>query len=381
MNQTIYLDYAASTPVDDDVLKSMLPYFQDKFYNPSANYLLAKNVNNDLKQARNQVASVLGARFQEIIFTAGGSEANNLAIHGIMKRFPDKHIISSYLEHDSVLSPIKEYDYSFAKVKSDGLIDLSSVESLIQDNTVLITLMIANNEIGTIQPIKQLMQIVERIRFFRLNNKNYLPLYVMADGCQATNYIDLHVSRLKVDMLTLNGSKIYGPKQSGILYLKHGVQIQPIINGGGQEFNLRSGTENMAGSVGFTTALLKAQSIKKDEVIRLRKLQDNFIKLVNQKLTGTFINGSLKHRLPNNVHLTFPGFDNERLLIELDNRGIMASAGSACSAASMKPSHVLSAIGMPDDLIRSSLRFTFGRSTTLLMLEQTIKELIDITKK
>ncbi len=381
MNQNIYLDYAASTPVDEDVLKAMLPYFTEKFYNPSAIYLSAKAVKDDLKNARKQIAFLLGAKSEEIIFTAGGSEANNLAIHGVMKQFPDKHIITSDLEHDSVLLPIKEYDYSLAKVKADGVIDLASIQSLITDNTVLITLMVANNEIGTIQPVKQLSRLVADIRADRIKNKNSVPLYVMADGCQATNYLDLHVSQLGVDLLTLNGSKIYGPKQSGILYLRHGVKILPIIIGGGQEFNLRSGTENMAGNIGFATALNKAITIKKEEAIRLKKLQNDFIRLINQELPEVLVNGSLKFRLPNNVHLTFPGLDNERLLFELDNRGIMASAGSACSAANLKPSHVLSAIGLLDNDIRSSIRLTFGRSTTWPMLEITIKKIVDIIKK
>ncbi len=373
MDKIVYLDNAASTPVDSQVLDDMLPYYKDKYYNPSSIYWSAKLIKDDLNQARAEVASLLGARHQEIIFTAGGSEANNLAIHGFMSNYPEHHIVTSDLEHDSVRLACEKYNNSKALVLQDGLIDLESVKKLINDKTVLITLMIANNEVGTIQPVGKLVDMVFEVRRQRLINGNHLPIIIMSDGCQATNYLDLHVSRLKVDLLTLNASKMYGPKQSGILYKRQSVLLKAIIDGGGQEFNLRSGTENMPNIIGFSSAFKKTQAMKKQEVIRLKKIQHDFIDLIQTKIPNSIINGSLKYRLPNNVHITFPGIDNERLLMELDNHGIMASAGSACSASSLKPSHVLSVMNITDELIRSSIRLTMGRSTQWTDMERLVK--------
>lgn len=380
MDKIIYLDNAASTPVDSEVLDDILPYFKDKYYNPSSIYWPAKLIKDELNQARADVALLLGARHKEIIFTAGGSEANNLAIHGFMSSYPDNHIVTSDLEHDSVRFACEKYNNSKALVFQDGLIDLDSVKKLINDKTVLVTLMLANNEVGTVQPVSKLVDIILEVRRQRLINKNPLPIMIMSDGCQATNYLDLHVSRLKVDLLTLNASKIYGPKQSGILYKRQNVQLKAIIDGGGQEFNLRSGTENMPSIIGFSSAFKKAQTMKKQEVIRLKKIQLNFIDLIQTRIPNSIINGSLKYRLPNNIHLTFPGIDNERLLMELDNQGVMASAGSACSASSLKPSHVLSAMNISDELTRSSIRLTMGRSTEWTDMEKIVKILQNLIK-
>ncbi len=362
MKRTIYLDYAAATPVDPIVLKVMQPYFVDEFYNPSALYLNSQKVSKDLENARTSVASILGVKPAEIIFTAGGTEANNLAIVGLMIQHPEANVVTSEIEHDSVLKPAREFNHRKVKTLPDGCIDLSDLAKKIDDQTVLVSIMYANNEIGTIQPIREVAKIVQKIREERQKSDNKLPLYLHTDACQAANYLDLHVHRLGVDLVTINGGKIYGPKQSGALFVAANVKLEPIIFGGGQELGLRSGTENVAGDIGFAEALKIAQDKKEGEVARLQKLQQQFIDGL-QKLPNVTINGSLKNRLPNNVHATFTGQDNERLIMQLDELGIMCAAGSACSASSEEVSHVLHAVGLSDTQAQSSLRFTMGQQT------------------
>lgn len=360
----IYLDYAAATPIDPVVIKAMQPYFSDKFYNPSAIYLASKEVAKDIHQARCLVAHWLGARPAEIIFTAGGTEANNLAIHGVMQQHPSANLVVSSVEHESVMRPVEQYDVRQAAVKADGRLDEDRLKHLIDDKTVLVSVMYANNEVGTIQPLKQVAQLIDLVRKDRIARDVKLPIYLHSDGCQAANYLDLQTARLGVDLMTLNGGKIYGPKQSGALFVKSNVQLQPLINGGGQERGLRSGTENVAGIVGFAVAMDTAQTMRREEADRLTGLQKKFLELARTKLPGCAVNGSLKHRLPNNIHLTIPGKDNETLLMQLDEQGIMCAAGSACTASSQEPSHVLKALGLSDQDAHSSLRFTMGRATT-----------------
>jgi cysteine desulfurase len=377
----IYLDYAAATPLDARVKTVMDPYWSRMFYNPSATYLAAKRVAEDLGQARSQVASLLGARLNEIIFTAGGTEANNLAVHAVMQAHPGANVVVSNIEHDSILEPAKRYRYKACRVGADGRIDLADLIAKIDDKTVLVSIIYANNEIGTIQPIRDIAALLIQARQRRQSQGNKLPLYFHIDACQAASYLDLHVGRLKVDMMTLNGGKIYGPKQSGNLYVKTGTVLIPQIVGGGQEYNRRSGTENVAANVGMACALSLVQSRREFEVARLRTLQDYFLNLIADKLPNAFINGSLKHRLPNNVHLTLPGFDNERLMMQLDEAGIMCATGSACSASNEEPSHVLKAIGLSDSDAQASLRFTMGRTTTKADVTYVVKTLAQIVDK
>ncbi|MDB5169754.1 MAG: Aminotransferase [Candidatus Saccharibacteria bacterium] len=364
MTKPIYLDYAAATPLDDRVLAAMQPFFADDFYNPSALYDAARQTRKTLEAARAQAAAVLGARPSEIVFTAGGTESDNLAIQGIMRRFPDANIITSAIEHDAVLAPAGQYNHRLAPVHNDGLVDLEQLEKLIDDNTVLVSIMYANNEIGSVQPISKIAQKLQAVRDERRRSGNKLPLYFHTDACQAGQYLDLHVSRLGVDLLTINGGKMHGPKQSGLLYVRGGLELEPLILGGGQERGLRSGTENVAACVGLAVALELAQVQRHDESRRLQALQKQFFTAIETQLPQAVIRGSRKLRLPNNVHLTIPGIDNERLLIQLDEAGILAAAGSACSASSETPSHVLRALGLNDDEARASLRFSMGRGTT-----------------
>lgn len=374
----IYLDHAAATPVDKDVLAVMQPYLTEQFYNPSATYLPAKGVKTALDNARARVAQWLGAKQNEIIFTAGGTEANNLALQGVLRRFPNCSVTISSIEHDSVLLPAQQFNCSVAFVTEKGRVDLGDLRGKIGEETVLVSIMYANNEVGTIQPIREIADIVREIREIRKKTGNTTPLYLHTDACQAANYLDLRVARLGVDMMTLNGGKIYGPKQSGVLYVASHVDLAPLIYGGGQERGLRSGTENVAGAVGFAAALDKAQSMRKAETFRLTSVQHHAFRQISEKLRSAVVNGDTKHRLPNNIHITLPGYDNERVLLQLEAAGILAAAGSACSASNEEPSHVLRAMGLSDAEAQSSLRFTIGRSTTEKDIDKLVATLQQI---
>lgn len=376
--EAIYLDYAAATPVDPAVLETMLPYFTERFYNPSALYAASQRVKKELEAARGTVAQLIGARPIEVTFTAGATEANNLAIHGVMRAFPGRKMIVSAIEHDSVLETARQYNGVEAAVNDQGIVDVQALQGLIDDDTVLISIMLANNEIGTVQPIRTITKMVGEIRKERRSRGVELPLYVHTDAAQAANYLDIHVARLGVDLLSLNGGKIYGPKQSGALYVRSGTRLQPLIYGGGQEHGLRSGTENVAGSIGMAKALDITAATRETETHRLQQLQQHFIHDLQKALPDVVVNGSTKRRLPNNVHITLPGQDNERLLFALDEHGIQAAAGSACSASSEEASHVLHALGLSDEAARASLRFTMGRQTTEEQLSTVVKTLAAI---
>ena len=380
-HKTIYLDYAAATPMLDEVIEAMKPYSKTYFYNPSATYLAAKKVGQDIESARSKVAHWLGARSSEIVFTAGGTEANNLAIHGIMKRYPKANIVISAIEHESIIAPAALYECRIVSVLSDGRINLEELEKNIDDNTVLVSIMYANNEIGTIQPIRDISRIVAKKRALR--GVDELPLYLHTDACQATNYLDLHVARLGVDLMSINGGKIYGPKQSGVLYVKAGASLKPMIEGGGQEHGLRSGTENVSAIIGLATALDIVQSDRQDElkVKLIPELRELFFAELEQKIPKAVINGSRKYRLSNNIHFTIPNTDNERVLMELDENGIQAAAGSACNASDETPSHVLRAIGLTDSDAQSSYRMTIGRYTTKEEIKATLLALQRIISK
>lgn len=381
MNAPIYLDYAAATPLDPSVLAAMMPYLTDRFYNPSASYMAAREVRKEVDAARAKVAFWLGARPAEIIFTAGGTESDNLAIRGIMDRFPDGNVIVSAIEHDAVLKPAMEYDCRIAPVKPDGVADIDALRALIDDRTVLISVMYANNELGTVQPIRDLSVLIGVLRKERKRQGNERPLYLHTDACQATPYLDLHTSRLGVDLLTLNASKMYGPKQVGALYVRAGVTLLPYVRGGGQERGLRSGTENVAGIIGLAAALDMVQARRHEEGRRLAVLQKHCVELLRSTLPDVRVNGSLKHRLPNNVHITIPGADNERIMMQLDEAGIQIATGSACSASSSRPSHVLDAIGLSNDEARSSVRITMGLATDEYAIERSVGALADCVSK
>jgi cysteine desulfurase len=378
MSDFVYLDHAAATPLDPAVADVMMPFWTEQFYNPSATYAPAVAVHKSLAAARVRVAGVLGARPSEIIFTAGGSEANNLAIHGVMRTWPDSNIVVSAIEHDSVLAPARRYDCREAAVGPDGRLQLDKLLAKIDDQTVLVSVMYANNEVGTLQPIRELARALTEVRRARQAAGSDRPLLLHTDACQASNYLDLHVARLGVDLMTLNGGKVYGPKQSGALYVKAGVSLTPLIDGGGQEQGLRSGTENVPAIIGFAQAFEQAQAMRQAEAKRLQSLQQTAFKQIGELLPQAVVNGSIKQRLPNNLHLTIPGADNERLLLQLEAKGILAAAGSACSASDEEPSHVLRAMGMSDEDARASLRLTMGRATTAEHMDWAIRTLAEL---
>ena len=381
--KSVYLDYAAATPMDARVTRAMQPYFSEQFYNPSATYLAAKSIAQDVQHARASVAGILGVRPAEIIFTAGGTEANNLAILGVAESFPASHIVTTALEHDSVRAPIarlKQQGWTATEVKPkpDGLVDALAITGAVTDKTVLVSVMQANNEIGTIQPIGEITRELELIKNRRRAAGNKTPLYLHTDACQAANYLDLHAHRLGVDLMTLNGGKIYGPKQSGVLFVASRVRLAPQVHGGGQELNKRSGTENVAAIMGFAKALEIAQNMRREESNRLSVLQKQFIELLKSEIPQANVNGSLNHRLPNNVHITIPNADNERLIFALDDLGVQCAAGSACSASKEESSHVLRSLGLTDEDARASLRFSMGRGTTQDEIAKTVKALAKI---
>lgn len=378
MKNWIYLDHAAATPLDKQVLAAMQPYFSDNFYNPSATYLPAVKVRQDVENARARVAHWLGARPSEVVFTAGATEANNLAIRGVLSKFPDGNLVVSAIEHDSVLETARQYQHQEAPVNKQGIVDTDQLVKLIDDKTVLVSVMYANNEVGTIQPIRRISQELDRIRVQRRAQGNERPLYLHTDAAQAANYLDLHVARLGADLITINGGKIYGPKGSGTLFVSHTVGLTAQLSGGSQERGLRSGTENVPSIIGLAVALEAAQKQRGEESERLGKLQKLFWNLLKEKLPQAVVNGSTKTRLPNNMHVTFPNQDNERLILELEQKNILVAVGSACSASSEEPSHVLRAMGKTDDEAQSSLRFSLGRQTTEDHIRQTIDALAEI---
>lgn len=373
---TKYFDYSAATPLCKEAMHAMEPYYADLFYNPSALYMPARRVKQDLEEARSKIAVAMGARPGEIIFTAGGTEANNLAIHGVMTNYPDKKILISAIEHEAVIEPTSSFKHSSILVNDKALVDINNLEEQIDDDTVMVSVMYANNEVGTIQPISEIAQLIKRVNRERQKKRVKLPLYFHTDACQASSHLDIHVSRVGADLITINGGKIYGPKQSGALYVRAGIKLAPLILGGGQENGLRSGTENVAGAVGLSVALDVARSKALSEKKRLEAIRDNCIKQLSEKIPETIILGHLKKRLPHNVCFAIPGIDNERLMMLLDERGFQVATGSACQASSEKPSHVLTAMGLSDEVARSTLRLSFGRETT----DDSVNNLINAIK-
>lgn len=359
MNKAIYLDNAATTAMDKRVFEKMKPYFGEIYGNPSSFHSDGKRAKDAIEEAREKVARVLNCKISEIIFTAGGTESDNLAILGLAKTKGKGHIITSKIEHHAVLYPCEYlekngFNVSYIKVSKDGIVSVEDVVSAIQQDTLLISIMYANNEIGTIQPIKEIVRAVKK------KNKNIL---VHTDACQAGGVLDIDVNDLGVDLMTLNGSKLYGPKGVGVLYKRTGIKIEPLIYGGGQENGMRPGTENVAGIVGFAEGLELAQKNKDKENKRLTILREKLISGILKNISGTELNGSREHRLPNNVNISFSKVEGEAVVLYLDSYGVCAATGSACASRSLEPSHVIKALGKSDEVAHSSIRFTLGKDT------------------
>ena len=385
-NKIIYLDHAATTPVDPRVLRAMQSYWSKEFANPSALYKSGVKAAEAVSTARSDIAAVLNCNPREIIFTAGGTESNNMAILGTARAYQKQHskpghIITSPIEHHSVLhvmDALKQWGWkiSYAKVNREGFVDVSELKKLARKDTALISVMYANNEIGTIEPISEIGKWLSGLNKARLQ-KGYPRILFHTDACQAAGALELDVNKLKVDMLTLNGSKIYGPKQIGVLYLRQGVEIDPIIHGGGQERDLRSGTENVPAIVGLATALKLVQHSREKESKRLLQLQKHFIDRLLKKVKGSSLNGPTPGplRLPNNINISFDKIEGESLMIYLDAKGIEVATGSACTASSVDPSHVLTAIGLSEQQSYNSIRITMGDGTTKADLDFVLGEL------
>ncbi len=379
--RAIYLDHAATTPVDPRVVKKMQPYFTKAFGNPSSLYKAGIEAKTALEDARSKIGFALRASGSEVVFTSGGTESINLALQGIARAHGMKgRIIVSSIEHHAVLR-CAEYlikqgvDVVEIPVDSEGNISVDALEKALTPETFLVSLMYANNEVGTIQPLAKFAQLI------RKKEKEFSSrMYFHTDACQAPGSLPLNVRELGVDLLTLNASKMYGPKGVGILYVRRGVKIEPVIFGGNQERAMRSGTENVAGAVGMAEALALVCGDVQKERDRLMKLRDDFMKKI-EKIPGARINGARKNRLANNINVTFDGLKGEAIVIHLDEYNIQASTGSACTSTELEPSHVLLAMGKSDAEAEASVRFTLGRTTTKQDLDYTAKVLQEIVAR
>lgn len=372
-----YFDYAATTPVDPGVLEEMLPYFKDSFGNPSSIYSYGREAKKAVEEARSKIANLIGADSKEIFFTAGGSEADNWAIKGIAMKLKDKgnHIITSKIEHHAVLHVCQYlekhgFEVTYLPVDENGFINLKDLKNSITNKTILISIMFANNEIGTIQPVKEIGEIAKEHN-----------IYFHTDAVQALGNTKINVNDMNIDLMSMSSHKIYGPKGVGALYIKKGVKIDPFIHGGAQERRKRAGTENVPGIVGFGKAAEIASNSLEEHIKRTVKLRDKLITGILENIDYVRLNGDPIKRLPGNVNVSIEFVEGEALLLNLDMIGVCASSGSACTSGSLDPSHVLLAIGLPHEIAHGSLRLTIGRYTKEKDIDYVIEELPKIVDK
>ena len=375
--KNIYFDNAATTKLDEEVLQEMMPYLTENYGNASSIYKIGRESRKAVETAREKIAKVLNCKPNEIYFTAGGSESDNTAIKGIARANKNKgnHIITSKIEHPAVLETCKElekegFEVSYISVDENGIINLEELKNTIKPTTILITVMFANNEIGTIQPIAEIGQIAKE------NN-----IYFHTDAVQAVGSIKIDVQKLNIDSLSLSGHKFYGPKGIGALYVKTGVRFEKLIAGGHQERNKRAGTENVAGIVGIGKALELAYDNLDEHNEKIRKLRDYYVEQVKEKIPYIKINGDMEKRLPGNSNISFRFIEGEGLLLNLDLKGICASSGSACTSGSLDPSHVLLAIGLPHEIAHGSLRITIGKYNTKEEVDYLVENLVEIVNR
>ncbi len=371
----IYLDHAATTPLAPEVLKKMLPFFTGNFGNPGSIHAQGQTAKNAVEKARRTIAEILHCEPREIIFTSGGSESDNLALRGILR--PGDHLIISEIEHPAVLRTAEilaknGVELTKIPVARNGIVEVAAVTAALRPNTKLISIMLANNEIGTLQPVREIGKFLQ---------KNRPEIRLHTDAVQAGGILELDVRYLNVDLLSLSAHKFYGPKGVGILFVKNGVKLIPQISGGHQENGIRAGTENVAGIVGAAEALKLAEKIRAKEAARLTKLRDNFVAQILREIPQAQLNGDAVNRLPGNANISFFGIEGESILLRLDFVGISASSGSACSSASLEPSHVLRALKIPHEWLHGSIRFSLGKATTAKELKRTVRELKKIVRE
>ena len=372
----IYLDHAATTPTDPRVVEAMAPYWTEQFGNPSSAYSLGEQAKEVVEAARLSALNLVCPSTKEVIFTGSGTESDNLAVLGVARGYQHegRHIIVSAIDHEAVLKAAKHlelegFEVSYAPVDHEGIIDLAALESLLRSDTILLSIMYANNEIGTIQPLEQIANLISTLTIFH------------TDACQAAGYLPLDVEGLGVDLLTFNGSKIYGPKGIGALVFFDGLHLlQPLTFGGGQERGMRSGTENVPAIIGLTKALELVRQDRSTVCGQLSTLRDWFIAEIERALPDAKLNGHRTKRLPNNINFTFDGVEAESLVRDLDAQGICVATGSACTTRNVEPSHVILALGVPKNLAYGTLRMTLGRSTTREQLQRTLEVLVPAVK-
>jgi len=375
--EVIYLDHAAATPVDQKVLAAMQPFFSDNFYNPSAPYAPAIQVRHEYEAAKQTIARAIGAKSDDLVMTAGATESINLAFSSI-----SGHIVTSAIEHHAVLAAAKRHDTTFVEPDEKGMVSAQKIKDAIRPDTQLVSIALANNELGTIQPLRDIAEVVRNEREARLSRGDHTPLYFHSDASQGVGQLDVNVARLGLDMLTLNAAKVYGPKQVGVLWASSAVVLSPSILGGGQERGLRSGTENVAGVIGFAKAIELASAHRKFESERLQKLRDAMQKKLTEAFPEAIISGNQKHRLAGHLHISFPKLDAERVLFALEMRGVLVATGSACAANKGTRSHVLTAIGLAPEVADGSLRLTFGHLSTEDNTERATQLIIEeVTKE
>jgi len=389
--EKIYLDHSATTPVDPAVLEAMLPYFKENFGNASSIHSVGQDASKGVEKARENIAKFLNCPDEEIVFTSGATESDNMVILGVSRAlqnsYPDQklHIITTQIEHPAVLEPAKKiekegFEVTYLPVNNKGLVEVEEVKKAIKDNTVLISVMYANNEVGTIQPIAKIGELIEEVN--KKRGEKLPHIYFHTDAVQAVYYCDCDVKKLKVDLLSLSGHKIYGPKGIGVLYIKKGTPILPLVVGGHQERSIRSGTYNVPAIVGLGKAIeLIQQSEHKKELAKIKELRDHLIKRVLNGIPNSQINGDLKNRVEGNINFSLIGAEGESMLIMMDMEGIAVSTGSACSSGSLEPSHVLLAIDIPAEICHHSLRFSLGKFTTKKEIDYTVDKLVPIVKR
>ena len=373
----VYLDYSATTPVKEEVLKEMIPYFTEKFGNPSSLYDIGLESKEAVTHAREQVAALINAKPQEIYFTAGGTEADNWAVFGTVEKLKSKgnHIITTKIEHHAMLHSCAFLEkegcqITYLDIDQEGRIDLKQLEDAITDKTVLISIMLVNNEIGTIQPVKEAAAIAKKH-----------GILFHTDAVQGLGNVPIDVKDMGVDMMSVSSHKIYGPKGSGALYIRKGVNIANYMHGGGQESRRRAGTENLAGIIGFGKAAELARINFESHVKHCTKLRDYLKDRILSEIPDTFINGTMEGRHPGNLNITFKYIEGESILLLLNQYGISVSTGSACSSASLEPSHVLTALGVPVEMIHGTVRFTVGDFTTKEDIDYVVDHLKTIVEK